>query len=80
MLDRPLVQPAQPADEVAGLMPFNGAPLLVRGEAGQAAEAAGFDPPEPNRSLSMGQKLLSGLKRYSLEFLAEQALDAVACT
>ena len=40
MLNRPLVQPAQPADQVAGLMPLNGAPMLARGEASQVAEAA----------------------------------------
>ena len=79
MLDRPLVQPAQPADHCAGLMPLNGAPLLAGGQAGQTAEIAGFDPPKPARNLTMSQKFLSGLEEHSLESLAEQASEAVTC-
>lgn len=79
MLDRPLVQPAQPADHCAGLMPLNRAPLLAGGQAGQTAEAAGFDPPKPARGLTLRNQFFPGLEGYSLELLADQALDAVAC-
>ena len=78
MLDRPLVQPREPAHDLAGFMPFNGAPL-ARGQAGQTAEAACLDPPQPSRGLTMGQKLFSCLKDDCFEYLAEQALDAVDC-
>ena len=63
MLDRPLVQPTEPAHDLAGFMPFNGAPLLARWQAGQTAEAACFDQPQPVRRLTMGQKLFPSLER-----------------
>ena len=49
VFDWPLMQPAQPADQIASCMLFNGTPLLAGGHLGQAAYAAALDQPDAGR-------------------------------
>ena len=82
MLDRPLVQPREPAHDLAGFMSFNGAPLLAWGQAGQAAEAADawarageIDHPVQAVALAQAMRLFVGLDDLDRAQALRQRID-----